>query len=165
MSEAAGIAGVLDGVLVGRCARCLRPLATEEHWATTKGGERPDLCWEPYDCPWEPKISATELQAAAVLDHLRATFDRLVAAEAAVARVAALADEWGHRYDSGDHMLGCPDGTGYYDLLAYELRAALGGDGGGMGPETSQEGPRSDREGQGRMSGHLGERQDGSGER
>jgi len=48
-----------------------------------------------------------------------------LAAVEAVARVEALADEWEHRYDTGDHMLGCPDGAGYYDLLTTDLRAAL----------------------------------------
>jgi hypothetical protein len=53
--------------------------------------------------------------------------DILAAHEAREARVRALADEWEHRYDAGDHMVGCPDGAGYYDLLADELRAALDG--------------------------------------
>ncbi len=47
--------------------------------------------------------------------------------------IAALADEWEHRYDSGDHMLGTPDGTGYYDLLAGELRALLDSPARGVG--------------------------------
>lgn len=39
-----------------------------------------------------------------------------------VAKVEALADEWDHRYEAGDHMVGCRDGSGYYDLLADEIR-------------------------------------------
>ena len=38
------------------------------------------------------------------------------------AAVEALADEWDHRYEAGDHMVGCRDGSGYYDLLADEIR-------------------------------------------
>jgi queuine/archaeosine tRNA-ribosyltransferase len=56
--------------------------------------------------------------------RLRADRDQ---ARAQVERVRSLADEYAHRYDAGDHMLGCPDGAGYYDLVADEIRAALDG--------------------------------------
>jgi len=42
-------------------------------------------------------------------------------------RVRALADEWERRYAAGDHMVACPDGAGWYDLLADRLRVTLDG--------------------------------------
>lgn len=43
-------------------------------------------------------------------------------------RVTALAAEFDRRYANREGMLGCPDGAGYYDLLADELRAAIAQD-------------------------------------
>ncbi len=60
--------------------------------------------------------------------------DRLLdALDARDAELTALADEWDRRYDAGDHMVGCADGSGYYDLLADKLRALLDSSQGDVG--------------------------------
>lgn len=73
-----------------------------------------------------------------------------------VGRVASTVDQW----PIGDN------GQDYRRAVIQchaAIRAALGGDGGGMGPEADSLAPQGDERGQGRVVGHLGERQDGSG--
>lgn len=153
MSEAAGIAGVVAARL-NRHALA-RPYGESVMWCvclTWSADRTSDRIAD--ERSYESHV-ADDL-AAAVLDHLRA-----VAADEAVRERV-----WEAVADVRDAYPRRPDDADTHDVLDAALAAflaALGGDGGGMGPVDALEGPRSDDEGPGRASGHLGEGQDGSG--
>jgi hypothetical protein len=69
---------IIEEAFADRCETCLRPIASDDDWATAKEGERPDLCWEPRYCGQYPldrdAISAEAVTAwfALVLAEARA---------------------------------------------------------------------------------------------
>jgi hypothetical protein len=96
---------LLAAALDGRCSECLRPPATDEDWANTEPGERPDLCWDaPRWCGFTPEVSADDLRAAVVEQIVARHAAAAVAAFKAEAQLTLdrKATEWCEAYAESD---------------------------------------------------------------